>query len=92
MDELNKLLEQLELTGEIIAYGKNVEDAPSFKSVKEAPMMLEEIMSQINENPDNISPNDLCEFILALKNMSERIKPIYIRMLVCKEARQNADK
>lgn len=87
MDELNKLLEQLELTREIMAYSDNYENAPSFKSVKEGPMMIEEILNQINESPNNISPNDLCEFILALKNMSERIKPIYIRMMICKEAR-----
>ena len=92
MDELSKLLEQLELTKEIISYGKNYEASPSFKSVREAPMMLEEIMNLINEDPDSISGNDLCEFILALKNMSERIKPVYIRMMLYKEARENANK
>lgn len=87
MDELNKILEQLSLTNEIIAYGDNFEQSPSFMSIKETPMMLNEILSQINENPNNISTRDLIEFIVALKNMSERIKPIYIRMLACKEAR-----
>lgn len=87
MDELNKILEQLSLANEIIAYGDNVEQSPSFMSIKEFPMMLNEILSQINENPNNISARDLIEFIVALKNMSERIKPIYIRMLACKEAR-----
>ena len=85
-NDLATLLEKYAIAQEMLST-KDGEQSIVAKIMEEIPIMLNGIMDNIGDNPDDISMDDLLTFVLAMKHFNEEIKPIYLRVLINKEAK-----
>lgn len=81
----------LDLLKEIGEKSNNFESANTYKDIEAVPEMLSTISEFVSDknNLANMPIRDTASFILAMKEFSAKLKPLYIKVLLYKEMKKN---
>lgn len=82
---------RIDVLNDLVENKNNMEESDVIKDMKEIPQMMEEIMRCMSSE-DMLSQfgiTNFCSYVLALKEFSNKLKPLYIKCLMIKRGNEN---
>lgn len=95
ISDLDEEIKTYALMYEMMVYKDNVEESPSNKSITELSTMIDYIVNTVGKEDgiiEKIGVREYAKFIIALRECSDKIKPIYLRILMYMEGSNEGDK